>query len=141
MAQINPYFIFNGDCEAAFTLYKSIFGTEFLQFSRFSDAPAQGEQTMSAEQLNRIMHVSLPVGNDINLMGSDAHESDPVQKGNNISISINAVSRAETENIFNCLATGGKITMPLADTFWGAYFGMLTDKFGINWMVNFDEKQ
>lgn len=85
------------------------------------------------------MHVSYNIGNSV-LMGSDSNtQSGNVSFGNNFSISINAESRTETERIFNGLSSGGTITMPLQDTFWGAYFGMFTDKFGINWMVNFDE--
>ena len=87
------------------------------------------------------MHVSLPVSKDSILMGSDTVESfsNKVVEGTNFSISINTDSRAEADKLFNGLSSGGKITMPLDNTFWDAYFGMFTDKFGINWMVNFDE--
>ncbi|WP_329805154.1 VOC family protein [Flavobacterium facile] len=139
MAAINTYLIFNGTCEAAFLFYKSVFGGEFEQISKFGDMPSSEEMPLSDEDKNRVMHVSFNIGNSI-LMGSDSNsQSSDVVFGNNFSISINAGSREETEKLFNGLSSEGKITMPLQDTFWGAYFGMFTDKFGINWMVNFDE--
>ncbi|MDI9309734.1 MAG: VOC family protein [Limnohabitans sp.] len=139
MVNINPYLIFNGQCEEAFLLYKSVFGGEFQQISKFGDMPAEAGPEMSEADKNRVMHVSYNIGNSV-LMGSDSNtQSGDVSFGNNFSISINAESRTETERIFNGLSKDGKITMPLQDTFWGAYFGMFTDKFGINWMVNFDE--
>jgi PhnB protein len=141
MVAINTYLIFNGTCEAAFLFYKSVFGGEFEQISKFGDMPSSEEMPLSDEDKNRVMHVSYTIGNSI-LMGSDSNtQSGDVTFGNNFSISINAGSREETENLFNGLSSEGKITMPLQDTFWGAYFGMFTDKFGINWMINFDEPQ
>lgn len=142
MAQVNPYLIFNGECEAAFLFYQSVFGGEFPYMGRFGEMPPSDDPNCpppSAEEANRIMHVSLPIGNTV-LMGSDStSQSGDVAVGNNISISINADSRADADRFFNGLSAGGNITMPMTDTFWGAYFGMFTDKFGINWMVNFDE--
>jgi len=89
---------------------------------------------------NKVMHVSYPIGDEAMLMGSDigGEWSAQFKQGNNISISINAHSMQEADKLFNGLSVGGTVTMPMADTFWGAYFGMFTDKFGINWMVNFD---
>ena len=141
MATVNVYLTFNGNTEEAFNFYKSVFGGEFEQISKFGDMPSSEEMPLSDEDKNRVMHVSYNVGNSI-LMGSDSNaQSGDVVFGNNFSISINAESREETEKLFNGLSSEGKITMPLQDTFWGAYFGMFTDKFGINWMVNFDEEQ
>ena len=141
MAQINAYLTFDGSCEEAFLFYESVFGGEFGQFSRFGDMPAQDGQQMPEELRNRIMHVSLPISQETVLMGSDtiAGPNSDFTIGNNFSLSINTDSREEAERIFYGLAEGGNITMPLADTFWGAYFGMWTDKFGIRWMVNYDE--
>ncbi len=138
MAQVNPYLVFNGDCEAAFLLYKSVFGGEFPYMGRFGDMPpAEGQPELPAEDKNRIMHVSLPIGNTI-LMGSDSNtQSGAVKMGENVSISINVDSREEADSIFNGLAD--VVKMPMTDTFWGAYFGMFVDKFGIHWMINFDE--
>lgn len=142
MATIHPYLIFNGQCEAAFLLYKSVFGGDFQQISKFGEMPNDTGTILSEEDANRVMHVSFPINENFVLMGSDSNsQSGDVTFGDNISISINANSRVEAENIFEGLSKDGKIKMPLQDTFWGAYFGMLEDKFGVNWMVNFDEPQ
>lgn len=140
MAQVNPYLIFNGNCEEAFLFYKSVFGGEFAYIGKFKDMPADENcPPPSAEEADRIMHVSLPLGNTV-LMGSDStSQSGDVVIGTNFSVSINTDSRAEADKLFNGLSAGGNAFMPMSDTFWGAYFGMFTDKFGINWMVNFDE--
>ncbi|GAA3765844.1 VOC family protein [Flavobacterium ginsengiterrae] len=141
MAAINPYLMFNGTCEEAFLFYKSVFGGEFPYIGKYKDAPAEEGEVLSEEALNRIMHVSLPIGNTI-LMGSDSHPRyGDVGFGDNFSISINTESTDEADRIFNGLSAGGKVEMPMNKTFWGAYFGMFKDKFGINWMVNFDENQ
>ena len=141
MAAVNPYLMFNGNCEEAFLFYKSVFGGEFPYIGRYKDAPAEEGEKLSEEQENRIMHVSLPIGNTI-LMGSDSHPRyGDVSFGDNFSISINVESTEEADKIFNGLSAGAKIEMPLNKTFWGAYFGMLKDKFGIGWMVNFDENE
>lgn len=141
MAAINPYLMFNGTCEEAFLFYKSVFGGEFPYIGKYKDAPAEEGEVLSEEALNRIMHVSLPIGNTI-LMGSDSHPRyGDVGFGDNFSISINTESTEEADRIFNGLSAGGKVEMPMNKTFWGAYFGMFKDKFGINWMVNFDENQ
>ncbi len=140
MAQVNPYLIFNGDCEAAFLLYKSVFGGEFPFMGKFGDMPpAEGQPELLEEEKNRVMHVTLPIGNTI-LMGSDTNSlAGEVKMGENVSISINVDSREEADSIFTGLTDGGVVKMPMTDTFWGAYFGMLIDKFGIHWMINFDE--
>lgn len=141
MTTLNPYLNFNGNAEEAFNLYKSVFGGEFDNFNRMKDMPqTDGCGELSETDKEKVMHVSLPIGNGLVLMGSDMPESyaDKFALGNNISISINTDSKEETEKLFNGLSNGGTITMPLGDTFWGAYFGMFTDKFGINWMVNYD---
>ncbi|QSW90558.1 VOC family protein [Flavobacterium endoglycinae] len=141
MAAINPYLIFNGTCEEAFLFYKSVFGGEFPYIGKYKDAPAEEGEVLSEEALNRIMHVSLPIGNTI-LMGSDSHPRyGDVGFGDNFSISINTESTEEADRIFNGLSAGGKVEMPMNKTFWGAYFGMFKDKFGVNWMVNFDENE
>ena len=140
MARINAYLTFDGTCEEAFNFYKSVFGGDFPMVGKFGDMPPQeGMPPISDEVKNRIMHMSLPISAETVLMGSDTmpgiHDH---QVGNNISLSINTDSREEADRVFTGLSAGGKVSMPLADTFWGAYFGMWTDKFGINWMVNYD---
>ncbi len=141
MAQINPYLVFNGDCEAAFNLYKSVFGGEFPYIGRFGEMPpADGQPELPENDKNLIMHISLPISKETILMGSDTNsQAGIVKMGENISISINTESKSETDKIFKGLSEGGIIKMPLQDTFWGAYFGMFIDKFGIHWMINFDE--
>lgn len=135
---LHPYLTFAGNCEEAFLFYKSVFGGEFSAFSRFADMPAS-EAKPSAAVAQQVLHVSLPVGDSM-LMGSDAGDWDgSVTAGNNVHISINLDSGAEADRIFEQLSKGGSVTMPMAKAFWGAYFGMLTDKFGIHWMVNAEE--
>ena len=145
MATINPYLIFNGNCEEAFLFYKSVFGGEFPYMGRFSEMPPSDDPNcppVPTEEANRIMHVSLPITDGILLYGSDStSQNGDVIVGNNFSISINAESKEEADKLFYGLSAGGNIVMPMNKTFWGAYFGMFTDKFSINWMVNFDEIQ
>lgn len=139
MITVNAYLTFDGKCKTAFDFYKSIFGGEFDYMGTFGEMPPQeGMPPMPEEMKSRIMHVSLPISAETRLMGSDTGgEWGASHKvGNNISMSVNTKDKAEAERIFNALADGGNITMPIADTFWEAYFGMLTDKFGINWQVN-----
>ncbi|OXA99319.1 VOC family protein [Flavobacterium oncorhynchi] len=142
MTTVNPYLVFNGNCEEAFLHYKSVFGGEFPYIGKFKDMPAAedgGCTQVSEKEANRIMHVSLPIGNTI-LMGSDSTEqSGDVAFGGNFSVSVNVESTEEADRIFNGLSEGGNVFMPMDKTFWGAYFGMFTDRFGINWMVNFDQ--
>lgn len=141
MAAVNPYLTFNGTCEEAFNFYKSVFGGEFTFIGRFKDMPS--EQPMPEAVGNLIMHVSLPIGKDTVLMASDASEAfgQVVNVGDNVSVSINTDSEEEATKLFNGLSAGGIVKMPLEKTFWGAFFGMFTDKFGIHWMVNYDYNQ
>ena len=140
MTSVNVYLNFNGNCEEAFNFYKSVFGGEFPYVGRFKDMPAQeGMPALPKEMEEKIMHISLPISKETMIMGSDTggEWAPSFVQGNNFSISINTDSKAEADRLFNSLSEGGKVTMPLADTFWGDYFGMFTDKFGINWMVSF----
>ncbi len=143
MATVNPYLVFNGICEEAFLFYKSVFGGEFQYIGRFGEMPPSDDPNCPpppADEANRIMHVSLPIGKETILMGSDStSQSGDVIIGTNISVSINTDSKEEADRLFNGLSAGGTIFMPMTSTFWGAYFGMFSDKFGIHWMVNFDE--
>jgi PhnB protein len=143
MASINPYLIFNGNCEEAFLFYQSVFGGEFPYIGRFNDMPpTEGNPVLSEEDGNKIMHVTLPISDGYVLMGSDSNSaSGEVAFGANVSLSINAKSKEQADELFNGLSAGGSVTMPMNQTFWGAYFGMFTDKFGIHWMVNFDENE
>ncbi|MFB9108800.1 VOC family protein [Flavobacterium gyeonganense] len=134
---INTYLIFNGNCEEAFQYYKTVFGGEFQYVGRFKDAPPEHDtESLSEEVSNRIMHISLPVGSSV-LMGSDSHPKfGDVGFGDNFSISISAQSTEEADKIFGGLTAGGRIDMPMQKTFWSPYFGMLKDKFGVNWMID-----
>lgn len=141
MAKINPYLHFLGNTEEAFNFYKSVFGGEFAMFMKFKDIPNQeGCENMSDEDKEKLMHIALPISDGHVLMGTDAVGEHAIGAvfGNNISLSVSVDSKEEADKIFNGLADGGTTTMPIADTFWGAYFGMCKDKFNINWMVNFD---
>lgn len=143
MATINPYLTFNGNCEEAFNFYKSVFGGEFAFLGRFKDMPPMEGMNVPDTEAEKIMHVSLPISKETTLMGSDSSEAfgKATVPGNNFSISINSETEDEATKLFNSISEGGAVTMPLDKTFWGAYFGMCTDKFGISWMVNFDYNQ
>jgi len=143
MATVNAYLTFNGNCEEAFDFYKSNFGGEFSFIGRFKDMPpAEGSAPMPAEAGEKIMHVCLPISNETMLMGSDTggEWASHFKQGNNMSISIHATSKEEADKLFAGLSGGGQVTMPMNQTFWGDYFGMFTDKFGIGWMISFNEK-
>jgi PhnB protein len=139
MATLNTYLNFNGNTEEAFNFYKSVFGGEFSALQRLKDTPDADKIPASARE--KIMHVALPIGGNV-LMGTDVTETMPqVTFGTNSSISIDAASEEEANKLFNGLSAGGKVEMPLAKMFWGAYFGMFTDKFGVQWMVNYNFTQ
>lgn len=137
MTAINPYLSFSGNAEEAFEFYRSVFGGDFLAVMRWSDNPDAGD--MPAGDQQKIMHVALPLGDGQVLMGADSPESmgGPLQAGNNFAITIEPDSEEEARRLFDGLAAGGQVTMPLEQTFWGALFGMFTDKYGIRWMVNY----
>ncbi|MEC5156813.1 VOC family protein [Chryseobacterium sp. MP_3.2] len=141
MATINPYLMFNGNCKEAFEFYKEAFGKEFAEITHFGDMAAQeGSPELTEAQKKMVMHVRMPISEETVLYGSDIFPGTPgFTVGDNFSVSISTDSREETDNLFTKLSAGGNVTMPLADTFWGAYFGMWRDKFGIDWMVNFDD--
>ena len=141
MATINPYLTFNGNCEEVFNFYKSVFGGEFTFLGRFKEMP--GDQPCPAKDAEKIMHVALPISKETVLMGSDASEAFGgfPKVGDNISISINAASEDEAKSIFEGLSMGGTVKMPLEKAFWGELFGMFVDKYGINWIVNYDYEQ
>jgi PhnB protein len=140
MASANPYLNFNGNTEEVFIFYKSVFGTEFTTLQRFEGNP--GCEGIPLEEQKGIMHVSLPISANSVLMGTDVPSIMPqVTVGTNISISLQADSEEEANKLFNGLSAGGKVDMPLEKMFWNALFGMFTDKFGIQWMVNYDYGQ
>ena len=141
MTSVNTYLMFDGNCEEAFNFYKSIFGGEFPYIGKFKDMPpSEDGKKMPAGDAEKIMHVSLPISKETMLMGSDVggEWSPSFSQGNNFSISINTDKKEEADRIFNGLSKGGVVKMPMNNTFWGDYFGMFTDKFGVNWMVSFN---
>ena len=139
MAQINPYIHFNGNAEEAFTFYKSVFGGEFAMISRFKDLSIP-EHPVSEKEAEKIMHIALPIGKNSLLMGSDTPEfmGKHNENENRSKISISAESKEEADQLFNGLSSGGNVEMPIADSPWGSYFGMFRDKYGIEWMVDFN---
>lgn len=144
MASTSTYLNFPRSTEAAFTFYKTVFGTEFsAPIARFKDIPPQpGQPPLAEVDQNLVMHVALPILGGHVLMGTDAPESMGfvVKQGNNIYINLEPDTRSETDRLFNALAVGGKVEMPLQEMFWGAYFGSLVDQFGVNWMFNCSSK-
>jgi PhnB protein len=148
MAKLDLYLSFSDNCEEAFRFYKSVFGGEFSVLSRYSDMPGAGDMPADSDHAladgdrDKIMHVRLPISQGTRLMGSDRPSgSETAVIGNVFTISINPDSEAEAVRLFNELSAGGHITMPLEKTFWNALFGTLTDKFGIQWMVNYEYEQ
>ena len=144
MTTINVYLTFDGDCKKAFDFYKSAFGGDFSYVGRFSEMPDQeGMPPVSEQDKDKIMHISLPISKETTLMGSDTggEWAKGFMKGNNFSVSVNTDKKAEADRLFKELSAGGRQMMPMEKTFWGSYFGMLTDKFGVSWMISFDEGQ
>jgi PhnB protein len=137
MLSTNFYLHFMGNTEEAMNFYKALFGGEFESFIRYSDV-AGGEKMLTHDQ-QKIMHASLPIAGDQMIMATDTLESmgRNVVFGNNYHICLEAESEAEVDKIFTALSAGGTVEAPLNKTFWGAYFGMCQDKFGIQWMVNY----
>lgn len=138
MAALNPYLNFSGTCEEAFNFYKSAFGGEFAMVMRYGDVPKDVHAT-TGDNPNWIMHISLPINKNSVLMGSDTpSEYGKATPGTNFSISITADSKEEADKLYKALSAGGQAQYPMADAFWGSYFGMLVDKFGVSWMVSYD---
>lgn len=137
MKSVNPYLNFAGNTEEAFRFYQTVFGGE-LQTVRFKDFPDNSMGVPEAD-LDKIAHIALPLRNGSMLMGTDTLESfgQELTAGNNFSITLEAESAEEAETLFNALADGGEVGMPLAKTEWAEQYGMCTDKFGIQWMVNY----
>jgi len=137
---LSTYLYFDGNCAEAFEFYKSVFGGDFLVRQTFADGPA--EMQVPADERDRIMHVTLPVGTSV-LMGSDtlSTSGEATVIGRNFAVSFRPDNRAEAERVFSALSAGGAVAMPLAETFWGSYFGMCKDKFGVHWMLNMELNQ
>ncbi len=140
MALINPHINFNGNAEEAFNFYKSVFGGEFAMIIRFKDM-SSSEYPVPEHEAEKIMHIALPIGNNV-LMANDVPERmGRVNENENRSkISVATENREEADKIFGALSVGAIVEMPIGDSPWGSYFGMLRDRFGIEWMVDFDPR-
>jgi PhnB protein len=145
MAKVGTYLNFSRNTEEAFNFYRSVFGGEFggNGILRFKDIPpAEGMPPLAEKDKNLIMHVELKITGDHVLMGTDAPESMGfnLNFGNNVHMSLGPDTKAETKRLFEALSKGGKVTQELQDMFWGAYYGSCTDKYGVQWMFNFESK-
>lgn len=141
MASINPHIHFNGNTEEAFLFYKSVFGSEFARVVRFKELTGIGF-TFPDEELNKIMHISLPIGGNSVLTGSDVPNmlGKVSESENRSKITVSAESKQEADAVFTGLAQGGAIEFPIGDSPWGSYFGALRDQYGIEWMIEFIQK-
>ena len=141
MASINPHINFNGNAEEAFNFYKSVFGGDFTKIIRLKDISSP-EFPISEKEENKIMHIAFPIGNNV-LMANDVPEIMGIvnEKENRSKIAVSTESREEADKLFNGLSTGGQIEFPMSDSPWGTYFGMFRDKYGIEWMIDFDPKK
>ncbi|REH01133.1 VOC family protein [Flavobacterium aquicola] len=138
MITVDPYLYFNGNCEEAFNFYKAVFEVEFHYIGRYKDVP-ETDRSLFKEQDNKIMHVSLPISKTATLMGSDnaaAHKE--TFSYNSFSLSINTDKKEEADKLFKRLSKGGKVRVPMNETFWGSYYGIVNDRFGINWKISFE---
>lgn len=142
MAKLSAHIAFNGNCEEAFSFYSKVFGTEVNTIMRNKDIPAGVPSPAGEAEANKILHMSLPIGDSSMLMGCDMPAAfGEATRTNSFNISISTDSEAETEKYYNGLLEGGKVNMPLERTFWGSYFGMVVDKYGVQWMISYDYNQ
>ena len=141
MAKINPHVHYNGNTEEAFEFYRSVFGGAFTRLVRYKDMSMAG-YPFPEHELNKIMHISLPIGGGSVLMGSDVPEilGKVSEVENRSKITISADSKEEAEHLFNGLSAGGAIEYPMGDSPWGSYFGAFRDKYGIEWMIDYTVK-
>ncbi len=137
MLSMNPYLHFMGNTEEAMKFYRSVLGGEFTIFSRFKEVP--GAEKMSPEEQEKIIHISLTIGPGQTIMATDSLESmgQTVVPGNNIHICLHTKSEAEVDRIFKAFSAGGKIEMPPNKTFFGSYFAICADKYGVQWMIEY----
>lgn len=141
MAQINPSINFNGNAEEAFLFYQSVFGGNFGKIVRFKDLSGSG-YPIAENEAEKIMHITLAIGSNV-LIGNDVPQSmgRVNEQENRSKISISAASREEADHLFNGLTTGGSVEVPMNDSPWGSYFGMFRDKYGIEWMIDFNPNE
>jgi len=138
MIIINPYLYFNGNCEKAFNFYRDVFEAEFKYIGRYNDVP-QSDKHFFNEEENKIMHISLPINNQTTLMGCDNAVLHKGNTCNNFSLSITTDKKEQADKLFQKLCEGGEIKLAMNETFWGSYYGVVNDKFGINWKISFEK--
>ena len=139
MTNINPYLNFDGKAEEAMNFYKGVFGGEFAgPVMRWGEAPGCEEFNLADTDKGKVMHMALPISDGNVIMASDSLDGvgPGLSVGNNVSIAIGPKSREEADRLFNGLSAEGQVQMPMAEAFWGGYFGSFVDKFGINWLIN-----
>jgi len=138
--KVQPYLNFDGTAQEAFAFYRSVFGGDFVANMKMSESP--GTENLPEEEKNRTLHIALPIGGGIMLMASDIIPSmgHKLNQGNGLYISLHPDSREEADRIFKGLSAGGKVEMPMANQFWGDYFGSFVDKFGVHWMINYSAR-
>ncbi len=138
MATINPHIHFNGNTEEAFEFYRSVFGGTFSKIIRFKDISFEGF-SMPEEELEKIMHIALPIGANTKITGSDVPKMLGVvnEAENRSKITITAESKEEADAIFTGLSIGGTVEFPMGVSPWGSYFGAFRDKYGVEWMLEF----
>lgn len=136
MTTVNTYLYFNGTCEAAFNFYKSVFKKEFLYIGRYKDVPEAARTNFQNCTDEQIIHVALPISRETVLYGADIIEPNKEDIKNNFSLFLSTDSKEEADSLFSALSKGGKIALPLSDQFWGSYYGICLDKFGINWKIS-----
>jgi PhnB protein len=138
MANINPHINFNGNAEEAFLFYRSVFGGEFAKIMRFKDL-ASPSLPVSEREAEKVMHIALPIGDSV-LMGNDVPEvlGRTNENENRSKIAVGAESKEEADRLFRGLSAGGTVEIPISESPWGSYFGMFRDKYGIEWMIDYD---
>lgn len=139
MAIVNTYLYFNGDCEEAFELYKSAFDKEFKYVGRYKDVSQTARHNFPNCEDEHIMHIALPISEETILMGADIIDNGRNEKNayNNFSLYVSTDSKKEANRIFKSLSSGGEIKLPMSDQFWGSYYGICVDKFGVQWKISF----
>lgn len=139
MTSVNIYLYFKGNCEEAFNFYKSTFNSEFQYIGRYKEVPQTARQHFPYCTDEQIMHISLPISKETMLMGADILDANEKKTAlaNNFSLYLTTDSKKEADRLFNTLSAEGEIKMPMADQFWGSYYGICLDKFGISWKISF----
>ncbi len=142
MIKLNSYLNFPGTAAQAIELYKKVFKVEPTAVQKFKDMPPQEGVALSSEMGGRIVHAALQIGNDMLMLSDPPEELDgKIIMGNHMYVSVRPESREEADRMFGLLSEGGEVVMPMATQFWGDYFGMCKDKFGVRWMINYHEEE